>query len=114
MTNYEKYLASLKVGDKVYPGYDGKGGRATCCEIVSIEGNKIAVKGCFWGEKEIEVTASFADGVGWVKYSEEPTLMELLGVTDEGEEGDYYRLFNPEYLKECYNQEYLRIIGLAK
>lgn len=114
MTNYEKYLISLRVGDKVYPAYDGKGSRATCCEIVSIEKNEITIRGCFWAEKEIEITATFTDGVGWVKYSEEPTLMEMLGATDEGKEGDYYRLFDPEYLKEYDNQEYLDSLGLTK
>jgi hypothetical protein len=111
---YRNYLNSLVLGAKVYPCYDGKGGRATVCEVIRKSGNTITVKGYFWAEEDIEVIVDFIDGEAWVKYSEEPTVMELLGVTDDDEEGDYYSLIPPDLLKENYTQEYLDCLGLTK
>ena len=111
---YREYLDSLVVGDKVYPCYDGKGGRATVCEVIDKKDNKIiTVKGFFWGEQDIEVIVNFVNGEAWVKYGDEPTLMELLGVTDDDEEGDYYSLTPPVWLKECLKKEYLESLGLV-
>jgi hypothetical protein len=114
LKTYEDYIKTIKVGDKVYPAYDSKGSRVTVCEVIAIDGSKLTVKGYFWAEQETETTAVFTDGAGWVKYNEKPTLMEMLGVTDDGEEGDYYRLIDPDYLRECYRQEYLNDLGLSK
>ena len=111
----EIYLSSIKVGDTVYPAYDGKGGRVTPCKVISVNGDTIMVSGVFWGQDSDEspVEGTFVNGEGWVKYGEELTLMEMMGVTEEDEEGDFYELKNPEVLKFLYQgTEYLTSIGL--
>lgn len=105
------YLNTIKVGDTVYPCYDGKGGRATACKVMVVDGNKITVKGVFWGN-DLETEATFINGKGWVKYNEEPTLMELLGVTDDEEDGDYYSLQDIPAYKDAFSDTYLQSLGL--
>ena len=110
---YRQYLDSLKVGDAVYPCYDGKAGRATPCVVVGREGATVVVEGFFWGEKDIKATGHFVDGEAWIKYDSSPTMMEMLGVNDEGEEGDYYGLIPPASLKRYCAQDYLQGLGLS-
>ncbi len=93
---YLQYLKSIKVGDTVYPAYDGKGRRATACIVKDIRDDKLVVEGPFWASQGKVVTALFnvSDGEGWVVYEQgEPTLMDYL--FDKDQLGDYYALINP-------------------
>ena len=108
---HQDYLNNIKVEDTVYPCYDGKLGRATACKVISVDDNKITVKGVFWGN-DSEIEAAFIEGEAWIKYDEEPTLMELLGVTDVNEEGDYYSLQNIPAYKDYFSNTYLQSLKL--
>jgi hypothetical protein len=113
---------NLEVGDLVYPAYDGKGGRCTACKVTEvINPTTIKVKGRFRGDdREIEAIFTYKQEEdaykplwsSWVKYGEEPTLMEMLSITDDDEEGDYYSLYDPKYFTlEWFNAEYLESLG---
>lgn len=115
---YLYYLQNIKVGDTVYPAYDGKGGRATACKVIDIRNNKLIVEGKFWAcdEEESIITASFdaETGEGWIVYKEgELTLMDYLFTKKEGEgDGDFYRLLLPDnFTSDIFEAEYLLELG---
>ncbi len=94
---YINYLKNIKVGDTVFPAYDGKGSRATVCKVVDIKDDKLVVVGALWGFKDKVITSLFSINTGeaWVVYEpNEPTLMDyLFNKDEEGDEaGDFYQL----------------------
>ena len=116
-------ISNLRVGDLVYPAYDGKAGRCTACEITEvIDETTIKVKGNFWAGVYRETEAIFIYKQeededrplwrSWVTYDDQPTLMDLLGIG--GEDGDYYSLYEPELLIEFCSEAYLKTLGLSK
>jgi hypothetical protein len=117
---YLYYLQNIKVGDTVYPAYDGKGGRATACKVVDIKNDKLIVEGKFWGsdEEETIITASFdaETGEGWVVYKEgEPTLMDYMINKQDEEDGDFYQLIMFEGFdvnNGWFTDSYLKSLGL--
>lgn len=136
---YTDYLKSIKVGDTVYPCYDGKGGRATKCVVIEITGEYITVEGPLHGyyifdpETKLEISPVLitkfdrTTGECWTNYGneDEPTLMdyikEAVGSNDEDEElsGDLYILQDiPSYVKEGFfgwrYDDYLSRLGIER
>ncbi len=114
-----------KVGDTVYPCYDGKLSRATACKVVDINPQgALLVEGCFWAENTILTTAWFtleendyggSDYCAWVSYgSESPTTMQLITSAFVGDEvpGDYYSLKDLTKFKDVLNSEYANSLGI--
>ena len=113
---YLKYLKSLEIGDTVYPCYDAKFGRATVCTVIGVASNdsrlEHLVEGVFWGsDSNKPTTALFVNGeCESVTYgTDEPTLMELLGISVEG---DYHRLQNIRAYKDLLQKDYLKSLGI--
>lgn len=114
---YIDYLKSLKVGDTVYPCYDGKGRRATACRVVDTKKKYKKgrlrryhlVEGIFWGNETV-TQAWFINGEGYVSSNDgDPTLMQMMGVCSQG---DYYSLLDIPYYKEWFRPEYLKQLGI--
>jgi hypothetical protein len=103
-----------KTQSHAYPAYDGKAGRTTECEILSVNDEGVTIKGHLWGDeeknRELKVLFTFpTEGVekgcssltlrARVKYDREKTLMMLLGIS---EDGDYYSLYSKDFLDSIY------------
>lgn len=96
-----EYLQSIKVGDTVYPCYEGKASRATKCVITEVTEDSIVVEGCLFGSGNAKVSLIFSreSGSAYTDYGlDEPTLSdyvrELICSDEGGDEpcGDYYEL----------------------
>lgn len=101
----KKMTSKYKLGDTVYPCYDGKISRHTACTVTEVlEPSKIKVKGQFWGDavKDRTLEVVFENGEAEVAYDVGLTLMQLLGAA---EEGDFYRLHTEEEMEKFW--EYL-------
>jgi len=112
---YKQYLQSIKVGDTVYPAYDGKSARCTACKVVDIKYNMLVVEGKLWASQDKVIKALFDINTGhsWIAYvDDEPTLMDYL--FDKNEDGDFYQLINfTNYVNDgWFNDEYLKSLGL--
>lgn len=97
----------MKIGDYVFPAYDGKMLRITACKVIAVGENTVTIQGVFWGDDEKNnLTVEFknepesedvlARWQAWVKYNPaSSTLMDLLQISDD-EQGDFYRLYTLE------------------
>lgn len=138
---YQNYLKSIQVGDNVYPCYDGKGGRATKCEVIKITNEYIIVEGPLHGydildpETKLEISPVLitkfdrTTGKCWTNYGndDELTLMdyikEAIGSKDEDEDeelsGDLYILQDiPSYVRDGFfgwrYDDYLNRLGIER
>lgn len=92
--SYPDWLKTLIVGDKVNAHYDGKSGRGCHGEVVADTTSSLRVRFQAFGHpitkpKVVEVDFDKATGVGYDNSEEGLGMMQMLGVSDQG---DYYKL----------------------